>query len=472
MVVVKKRLLPLFLAFVVAVGCVAYRPQEVVYADAITLTGEGLEVLFGLLGATGVVVGVEETMEQRFIDAQKLFDSLPATQQQSYVDWLAAGEFVTSDTGHTVFYPDMTLDTSWYSDLWQSVHDVYSGYISYSGSISGFTEFDVSHLNSSFIEQLRLGSADCPIFYRRLIGGGSQGCALLPNGFFVAFSRSCDAENLHIDNCRFIGVDASISFRVAAYTSTSVSMYVCVLDSSGAVVAPEFYYPGGQTWFSQSAGFVFGGNSGLFGMNNVPAVTFDMTTGVFLGLNDLLDCDTWVSTWEDAVAADRQVGFVTGQDLSGYNTLEDFYNPETGLVTGLDVADVPVVPDVPVTGDLTGIAGGIQSLLDLLKALPATLSNAFLGDADLNFDALKNSGFTTKFPFCIPFDLYNCIAQLVASPVPPVFTLSFAGTVMESAGDIVIDMNKFETLAKILRYFIFFGFVLGLIKITRNLIKG
>lgn len=146
-----------------------------------------------------------------------------------------------------------------------------------------------------------------------------------------------------------------------------------------------------------------------------------------------------------------------------------------GVVLNPDaVIDDPVVvdPEVPITPDLTGIAGGLSSILSWLKALPATLSRTFLGTADLNFDALKNSGFTTKFPFCIPFDLYHCIVQLVADPVPPVFTLSFTGTVMESAGDIVIDMSKFEMLAKIIRYFIFFGFVLGLIKITRNLIKG
>ena len=43
---------------------------------------------------------------------------------------------------------------------------------------------------------------------------------------------------------------------------------------------------------------------------------------------------------------------------------------------------------------------------------------------------------------------------------------------MESAGSIEIDMSNFEQLAKILRFFEFFGFVAGLIVVTRNLIRG
>jgi len=100
------------------------------------------------------------------------------------------------------------------------------------------------------------------------------------------------------------------------------------------------------------------------------------------------------------------------------------------------------------------------------------LSTAIIGTGSLDFSGFIGITLKDVFPFCIPFDLVECVSQLVAAPKAPCFTVDFSGTAMASAGTVTLDLARFEGLAKIVRYFVFLGFIVGLIMITRNLIRG
>lgn len=79
-------------------------------------------------------------------------------------------------------------------------------------------------------------------------------------------------------------------------------------------------------------------------------------------------------------------------------------------------------------------------------------------------------GLTTKFPFCIPFDLYHFVDVLDAEPETPAFTGSI--NLIVTTWDLDYDLSAFDDLAAIVRNVEFIGFCLGLIFITRKIIKG
>jgi len=121
-----------------------------------------------------------------------------------------------------------------------------------------------------------------------------------------------------------------------------------------------------------------------------------------------------------------------------------------------------------VTDTTTETNTWLQKLLVSVKAIPATV----IGTGSLDFDAFKGLSLTSVFPFCIPFDLKNALLSFNAVPADPVWSIDFAGTFMEPAGSLEIDMTEFESLFKIVRFFIYGGFVVSLILLTRKIIKG
>lgn len=90
-------------------------------------------------------------------------------------------------------------------------------------------------------------------------------------------------------------------------------------------------------------------------------------------------------------------------------------------------------------------------------------------DIDLPLPEIPRNIFTDKFPFCLPYDLYNAFVGLVATPTPPKFTMP-----MEIGGwldeDIEIDFEPFTPLALICRWGLSVIFVIALIKISRKMI--
>ena len=82
-----------------------------------------------------------------------------------------------------------------------------------------------------------------------------------------------------------------------------------------------------------------------------------------------------------------------------------------------------------------------------------------------------NSGkLTDKFPFCIPFDIAKCITGFSRTGNPVVkFSIPFP--YVENF-DINIDLSDYETPLTILRFFELLGFILGILILTRNIIKG
>lgn len=76
------------------------------------------------------------------------------------------------------------------------------------------------------------------------------------------------------------------------------------------------------------------------------------------------------------------------------------------------------------------------------------------------------------FPFCIPFDLIHLVQALDADPVAPKWSLKLEPPQFPVEWEVTLDLSEFESLAKIFRTGETLLFVVGLILITRGIIKG
>ena len=75
------------------------------------------------------------------------------------------------------------------------------------------------------------------------------------------------------------------------------------------------------------------------------------------------------------------------------------------------------------------------------------------------------------FPFCVPFDLIEFLGVLAADPVAPAFDWRFyVPNVVDYT--LHVDLSAFDSVAQICRTLELLAFCVGLILITRNIIRG
>ena len=148
------------------------------------------------------------------------------------------------------------------------------------------------------------------------------------------------------------------------------------------------------------------------------------------------------------------------------NSIIDGAPAETGTITTA----------LPTTDELMDvIVANPDIILDPEQAatldVPIPVKPADLPDIDIGSPQL----WTTKFPFCLPFDIYRLIADFSSEPQAPNFHI----LVMPSNSfglqneDIYIDVDfkNYDKIVKILRFFLSISFVFFLIIITRKIIS-
>ena len=78
---------------------------------------------------------------------------------------------------------------------------------------------------------------------------------------------------------------------------------------------------------------------------------------------------------------------------------------------------------------------------------------------------------TTKFPFSLPFDIYNVFNILSADPVAPQFEIPIdMTTIGGEVYTIDIDLSEYDFIANIVRWLLYGVFLIGLILLTNRLI--
>ena len=179
------------------------------------------------------------------------------------------------------------------------------------------------------------------------------------------------------------------------------------------------------------------------------------------------------------VSADAAQNKLTG--------ISDAYASDTALKSA--IADAGLAIDWGVDDTQTGDKDKtdtdtlLKQIADAVLALPVSITRTAVDSVSENVEE-EEGGYRVsavilnKFPFCIPFDLIHCLSVFESTKVKPVWNFPFV-IKNESLGidyreEITVDLSReeFSRFIFVFRYFVLIGFILSLILITRNIIKG
>lgn len=155
-------------------------------------------------------------------------------------------------------------------------------------------------------------------------------------------------------------------------------------------------------------------------------------------------------TSDDAIQVVESVSAGTVPPTIGVLTPDIVVTDSSTVVP--DISDTPLVPDVPVTPVDPG-------------------GSDVSGNPDM--DSMKTPvGITDKFPFCVPFDLIDCVKVWNVQPKKPVFEIPFEVKSLGIKEIIVVDLTVFDSVTSFLRFLILLSYIAFLVVLTRNIVKG
>ena len=204
-----------------------------------------------------------------------------------------------------------------------------------------------------------------------------------------------------------------------------------------------------------------------------------------------------ISNWIADDVISRNDNLINCDDLTIYiDNLSKLLLGEDVFGTGVDAAHLPGIDSFPSTADdLTDVSTypdsiGISVPRDLSDTITKTAEDIRTVDKDKTDTkddtkedpdtkpnkpsipclSLPEILFKEKFPFCLPWDLYNLFAGLQTEEEAPRFVVPFKFERLGIDEEIVIDFSDYEEQIKIIRFFIGAAFVLALVMISRKLI--
>lgn len=204
-----------------------------------------------------------------------------------------------------------------------------------------------------------------------------------------------------------------------------------------------------------------------------------------------------VSRWIADDVISRNDNLINCDDLTiGIDNLAKLLLGEDVFGVGVDAAHIPGIDSFPSTADdITDVGTypdsiGISVPQDLTDTISKTAEDIRTVDKDKTDTkddtkedpdtkpnkpsipalSLPEILFKEKFPFCLPWDLYNLFAGLQAEEEAPRFVVPFKFERLGIDEEIVIDFSDYEEQIKIIRFFTGAMFVLALIMISRKLI--
>ena len=273
---------------------------------------------------------------------------------------------------------------------------------------------------------------------------------------------------------------ASVSVSDPSDVAIFISFYPSIGQSFGIIEARS-YRPKGK-----SVGYPFPNEGGKILQIN------DIFYYNPIRLGSGFDISTWVPAY--GVPSDRSIpyGLTFPEALTAPDVIDNFEQRVEAAAGDLAIV-VPVDGVVDntfpyadaqeqylanvnelgeVTDTVTETNSWLQQILINVKALPAAISTSVIGTGELDLSGFQGLALTSVFPFCIPFDFVNCIRYFAVPEVVPVWTVNLSGSPLAAFGTFEINFERFSVWAKIIKFFLYSIFVVGLVKLTRHLIKG
>lgn len=210
-------------------------------------------------------------------------------------------------------------------------------------------------------------------------------------------------------------------------------------------------------------------------------------------------CGNVVQKWiaDDVISSNDNLINCDNLTIRSIKALDQLLLGEDVFGVGVDAAHLPGIDSFPSTADdLTDVSTypdsiGISVPRDLSDTITKTAEDIRTVDKDKTDTddktdtkpgeskpnkpsipglSLPEILFKEKFPFCLPWDVYNVFANLVAEPEAPVFEIPMKWEFLDIDYTLKIDFSMFDEIAKISRFFSSLGFVVFLILISRKVI--
>lgn len=183
---------------------------------------------------------------------------------------------------------------------------------------------------------------------------------------------------------------------------------------------------------------------------------------------DLINSGTYPDAYDVVVP-----GQTAGEDEAGNKVINgDIDVPVSDIPVG-GVAEGDAVIDLPIPG-VTPVDKVGDVVIDTDIPIDDVIDDTTTPDPpkDDNNNKLKYDGWTTIFPFCIPFDLVRCFEVLKAKPVAPEWEYTLKVDSLNFEYTFHLNFDKVRPLVTIFRTGVLLTFIVGLILVTRNIIKG
>lgn len=291
-------------------------------------------------------------------------------------------------------------------------------------------------------------------------------------GNIIANSRFDTTHGLTIRN----GEQADIQNNIIAYTNLPVIVNL----NNDTFDLNNFDY---EDYLSVSSGgsatdFEIAINDAL----NSTEAGASIKTGAQTETNPYIASNTIPIKRSSVRVGEQEATGVIGWDVPDARTIEGAIavpQEEENVIQGQGVI---AVPESIVTGGIG--EGTIAFPKDIPISIPDVADPTIVAPID---DVISEQAgefyptqmdLTTFFPFCIPFDIAYCINKfhtpVGSAPVihiPIVIPSRLQGSLGQSY-DVTIDFNDYIVLRNVIRYFILLFFIMGLMKVTRDLIRG
>ena len=319
-------------------------------------------------------------------------------------------------------------------------------------SIPVGSEFYLGSYPVSLIK-LYTKSSGTEYYYKFSISGVSYSDTFTCGGSVISSSGFClvsSVINPNSNNSLFLGVWHKLEDSTIVRRFTDTSLYgTCFVDS----ILVNYTSTGGE----------------VLGMPDIgeKEQKLGYVPDINIPLPESVAADTNIGDINDAATAVLDYAGTAG------NTLElehEYVVEDINVDTGTDTETGEGTQEGTGTDAETGTQTGSLTLENvaadsLVEVAPETM---------LNDDTLLGL-FISKFPWCIPFDLYFAISAFAADPVAPEFEVNlFEGVRWEglalSGTEMTLSFEAFEKVAAVTRWSTLIVFCAGLAMITKRMI--
>lgn len=303
-------------------------------------------------------------------------------------------------------------------------------------------------------------------------------------GTGYTYYKALESSSYSVDNIRYYDNDIYLNLveNVVNIQVTTSNKPNLIYSTNKPLIQPYYYK---QEYVTPSGGFLYYqnhlvsaiGSTSLYNLNIDSVGSLVCDDGTIFGTDYLINCDSDLKTNDNnitkAFTCDPSISI--GNEYIGTDTTwtDSIADAGSGSIAfPLDVDDLIDLSPSDVRDKTLTDTGDIATDKDKTDTKDDTKDNPNTKPKKPSIPSmsLPEILFKEKFPFCLPWDIYNLFSGLQAEAEAPRFVMPFKFERLGIDEEIVIDFSDYEEQIKIIRFFTGAMFVLALVMISRKII--